>query len=150
MPEKKATLLVVFLWWLWTDKFSPVMVTAESLTNYPWAKPAWLAIRKQNRTFPGSVLLLVEWLWLAKEPNLERSDLVIRRCFRGLPMGRIAPSMKNWIGPKKGLCSPVGSFFEENLPLFLSLSLSIFFLFFFLLKRGNIFLKGIVYPLAEA
>ena len=29
MPEKKETILVVFLWWLWTENGSLVMITDE-------------------------------------------------------------------------------------------------------------------------
>ena len=38
MTEQKATILVVFLWWLWDEKLSPVMITAGLWTSSPWVK----------------------------------------------------------------------------------------------------------------
>ena len=44
LPEKKATVLVR---WLWTEASSTVMITAEPLMRFPGAKPVWLAIKNR-------------------------------------------------------------------------------------------------------
>ena len=49
MPEKKATILVVFVWWLWTKKnnlWSRSPLSHRWATS-PWAKRVWLPIPAQ-------------------------------------------------------------------------------------------------------
>ena len=44
-PEK-ATVLAVFLWWLLTENFSPIMITVEPTMRSAWVKPVWLEDQK--------------------------------------------------------------------------------------------------------
>ena len=66
-----------------------VMIIADPLMSCPWAKRVWLAIKQQNRTFPGSVLL--RW-WYAR--------------VLGLPVRSIAPSILELKRTRKGPYAP--------------------------------------------
>ena len=75
--------------------------------------------QKQNRTFPGSIILLESLLWL------------IRPLFGGFPYDRLAHSTKNWIGSGKDLMLP-SRFCLKGIIFF-------FFHFFFLFSVRNSF-----------
>ena len=58
MAEQKATVLVVFLRWLWDEKLSPVMITAGSWMSSPWVKRVKLAIKNKTDLSRFSSLLV--------------------------------------------------------------------------------------------
>ena len=121
--EKKATILVIFLWWILAEKFPLVMITADPPHDIDISETRLVGNQEQNRTFPGSF------------PGAENA-----RVFRGFPSDRLHPRTENW----KDLMRP-GVFSLKGIAFVLC-----FFFFFFFSSSFFVCeqrLKGIIYSL---